>query len=381
MQDLKTYGVYRFTLSDGGAKPELLISIKKEYQGKPLYEKGLQRQFDAHHEEEHPYLLRYVEMRDVDGLGRCLVVDWEDARPLSAFAAENPSLEAKKAVLEQLASALGYIHERKGVHGDLSPAVVFVTKKGNQVRLLNFRQTYSGNQDDAAQVIRYQAPEIKDGTVAVTARADMYALGMLMKDLRLGGEFYDVVSCCCNYNSSVRYETMADFADALNHRRSSRPSGGVKVGVPKVGKGALRAFAVLLALAVVVGIVLYFINDVNLLSQDDTQQVAVPHDTTATVAPQDTTAQDTAPTVSPEDYTGELEFLATLVPQMYKDLDKIYAPYQTGATDADRRELRAKVVRYYRGLRGTLGKKSQAQFEAFDKAFADYNKIKNDALG
>lgn len=29
MQDLKTYGVYRFTLSDGGAKPELLISIKK----------------------------------------------------------------------------------------------------------------------------------------------------------------------------------------------------------------------------------------------------------------------------------------------------------------------------------------------------------------
>ena len=73
--------VYRFTLSDGGAKPELLISIKKEYQGKPLYEKGLQRQFDAHHDEEHPYLLRYVEMRDVDGLGRCLVVDWEDARP------------------------------------------------------------------------------------------------------------------------------------------------------------------------------------------------------------------------------------------------------------------------------------------------------------
>lgn len=40
MQDLKTYGVYRFTLSDGGAKPELLISIKKEYQGKPLYERG-----------------------------------------------------------------------------------------------------------------------------------------------------------------------------------------------------------------------------------------------------------------------------------------------------------------------------------------------------
>lgn len=33
MQDLKTYGVYRFTLSDGGAKPELLISIKKNIKG------------------------------------------------------------------------------------------------------------------------------------------------------------------------------------------------------------------------------------------------------------------------------------------------------------------------------------------------------------
>ncbi len=381
MQELKTYGVYRFTLSDGGGKPELLISIKKEYQGKPLYEKALQRQFDQNHDLEHPYLLKYLEMRDDNELGRCLVVAWEDARPLSSFVAESPSLEAKKAVLEQLASALGYLHEHKIVHGDLSPAVVFVTTKGNQVRLLNFRQQYAGNQDDAAQVVRYQAPEIKDGTVAVTVRADMYALGMLMKDLRLGGEFYDVVSCCCNYNSSARYTTMAEFADALDHRRANRPSGGVQLGMPKVGKGVLRAVVAVLALVVGVGIVLYFINDTDLLGQDDASQVAtVSRDTTATVATQDTTSPAPAPADSADEYTGDLAFLAPLVPQMYKDIDKIYAPYSAASSPEEKQEVRAKVKRYYRGLRGTLGKKTQAQYDAFDKAFADYVKIKNNAL-
>lgn len=379
MKELKTWGVYRFSLNDGGGKPELLISIKKEYQGKPIYVKALQRQLEQNCDAEHPYLLKYEGMREVDGLGQCLVVSWEDARPLAEYVAENHDVEDKKAVLEQLASALGFLHERKAAHGDLSPAVVFVTNKGNQVRLLNFRQQYAGNQDEAAQVVRYQAPEVKDGTVAITARADMYALGMIMKDLRLGGDYYDVVSRCCSYNSSERFSTMAEFADALAHRRRTRPSSSPKVSMPKVSKGFLRVAAIVVALLVVVGIVVYFINDVNLLQKDAPQQPVAQVDTTASAAPQDTASYEAA-APSEDQYTGELEFLATLVPQMHKDLDKMYAPYSATSTDAEKREVRAKVARYYKGLRKTLGKKSQAQFDAFDQAFAAYVKTKNDAL-
>lgn len=381
MKDLKTWGVYRFTIADGGGKPELLISIKKEYQGKPIYQKALQRQLVENRDVEHPYLLHYAGEREVEGLGHCLVVDWEDARPLSDYVAENHELGEKKEVIEQLASALGYLHERKAAHGDLSPAVVFITNKGNQVRLLNFRQQYGRNQDEAAQVVRYQAPEIKDGTVPLTPRADMYALGMIMKDLRLGGDYYDVVSRCCSYNSSERFTAMSELTDALEGRRSRRsPSTHHQVSMPKVSKGFLRAVAVVLALAVVVGIVFYFVNNTSLLQPAEPQPAAVQQDTTATTAPEDTTVQLPADTVSPDQYTGELEFLATLVPQMHKDIDQMYAPYSSASTDAEKREVRAKAARYYRGLRKTLGKKSQAQFDAFDQAFAAYVKSKNAAL-
>lgn len=40
MQDLKTYGVYRFTLSDGGAKPELLSPSKKNIKGSRFMKRG-----------------------------------------------------------------------------------------------------------------------------------------------------------------------------------------------------------------------------------------------------------------------------------------------------------------------------------------------------
>lgn len=379
MKELKTWGVYRLTVSDGGGKPELLVSVKQEHQQKPLYQKALQRQFEKNRDVVHPNMLKYVGTREVEGLGLCLVLEWEDARPLSVYIAESHELEDKKAVVEQLAEALGFLHERKMIHGDLSSTVVFVTNKGNQVRLLNLRQQYSGNQDEAAQVVRYQAPEVKDGTVALTPRADMYALGMIMKDLRLGGEYYDVVSRCCSYNSSERFATMGDLVDALEHRRRAKPARARRSSARGMSKGVMRFLAIVLGLAVIVGVVVYFVGSTQLL-QDEPAQAVVHEDTTA-VTPQEAVPEQPETAVAPTgQYTGELEFLATLVPQMHIDIDKMYAPYSSASTDEEKKEVRAKAARYYRGLRKTLGKKSQAQFEAFDQAFATYVKAKNEAL-
>jgi serine/threonine-protein kinase len=69
-------------------------------------------------------------------------------------------------------------------------------------------------------------------------------------------------------------------------------------------------------------------------------------------------------------YTGELAFLAKLVPQMHIDLDKIYA------SSTDKMVVKRKVTTYYKGLRGTLKGLNENQFAAFDKAFAEYNSTK-----
>lgn len=80
-------------------------------------------------------------------------------------------------------------------------------------------------------------------------------------------------------------------------------------------------------------------------------------------------AQQAASSQAPQ-YTGDLVFLNNLVPQMHIDIDKIYA----SSTDPD--QIHKKVAIYYKGLRKTLGSLNEQQFAAFDKAFSDYIKSK-----
>ena len=58
---------------------------------------------------------------------------------------------------------------------------------------------------------------------------------------------------------------------------------------------------------------------------------------------------------------------------MHIDIDKLYAK------GGDSQAIRRRVVTYYKGLRGTLKGLSQTQYDAFDKAFADYVTTKNAA--
>jgi serine/threonine-protein kinase len=105
-------------------------------------------------------------------------------------------------------------------------------------------------------------------------------------------------------------------------------------------------------------------------TDDATQQEAA---ATTPANTDDAAAAPASADIAPGDgqYTGELAFLGTLVPQMHIDIDKLYA--RGGGREA----IHRRVVTYYKGLRGTLKNMSQAQYDAFDKAFGDYIKQKN----
>lgn len=381
MQEIKTASIQKLTTGKDGGQDVLLVSLKEAYQSKPQYQRALKKEFDRCKDFDHQHLVKYLAMKDVEGLGTCIEMEWEDSRSLLEYLDEGHSEDEKKRVVGQIASALEYLHENGMVHGALDPAFIFITKKTDEVKVLNLRLRYADTMSMPNSSLRFIAPEAKDGTVTLDARADVYSLGMIVKTMNLGTEYDQVVNGSCSFGRSERYASIEDFMEAFEHHRYSRKSETTSSPVNRKMIGLVAAIAVLVVIAVVLLFSRGGQSDQQTANTDSTEVASndqshnadtANNSVSGSVAPSaDSTsdAQQTAAAQTPQ-YTGDLVFLNNLVPQMHIDIDKIYA----SSSDPD--QIHKKVAIYYKGLRKTLGSLNEQQFAAFDKAFSDYIKSK-----
>lgn len=381
MQEIKTASIQKLTTGKDGGQDVLLVSLKEAYQSKPQYQRSLKKEFDRCKDFDHQHLLKYLAMKDVEGLGTCIEMEWEDSRSLLEYLDEGHSEDEKKRVISQIASALEYLHENGMVHGALDPSFIFITKKTDEVKVLNLRLRYADSMSMPNSSLRFIAPEAKDGTVTLDARADVYSLGMIVKTMNLGSDYDQVVNGSCSFGRSERYASIEDFMETFEHHRYSRKNEKKSSSANRKMVGLVVAIAVLVVIAVVLLFSRGGQSDQQAGNTDSTEVVgnapSQSADTTSnsvsgSVAPSadsSSDAQQAASSQAPQ-YTGDLVFLNNLVPQMHIDIDKIYA----SSTDPD--QIHKKVAIYYKGLRKTLGSLNEQQFAAFDKAFSDYIKSK-----
>lgn len=380
MQEIKTDGIQKLTIAKDGGQDVLLISLKEAYQSKPQYQRFMKKEFDRCKDLDHQHLLKYLGMKDVEGLGSCIELEWESSRSLLEYLDEGHGEDEKKRIVSQIASALEYLHQNGMIHGALDPSYIFVTKKADEVKVLNFRMRYADTISMPSSSLRFFAPEAKDGTVALDARADVYSLGMIVRVMELGEEYNQVIDGSCSFGRSERHASIEDFMEAFEHHHYSRKNESSSSTASKKMMGLVIAIAVL----VVIAAVLLFSRSCQTAQQtDDADSTLVADDNPAqnadsansvsgSVAPTTDSTNNTQQTASAQtpQYTGDLVFLNNLVPQMHIDIDKIYA----SSTDPD--QIHKKVTIYYKGLRKTLGSLNEQQFAAFDKAFSDYIKSK-----
>ena len=97
-------------------------------------------------------------------------------------------VQARLAIVRQVAEGLAPAHEAGVVHRDLKPANILVEPDG-QAYIIDFGIAVSSRTVNAAGVVvgtpEYMAPEQISGR-AVDARADVYALGLLLYDMLTG---------------------------------------------------------------------------------------------------------------------------------------------------------------------------------------------------
>jgi hypothetical protein len=134
----------------------------------------------------HPNVCRVYDIGEADGL-LYLSMEYVDGEDLASSLRRIGRFPEDKAadIARQLCAGLAAAHQRGVVHRDLKPANVMLDGAG-RVRVMDFGLAAIGQVDDVrAGTPAYMAPEQLLGR-EVTARSDIFALGLVMYELFTG---------------------------------------------------------------------------------------------------------------------------------------------------------------------------------------------------
>ncbi len=371
---IKSKGIYLYVKATRDGAPVMLKALKSEYKDKSQFQTLLRKEFETVSKLDHANIAKETQLIDDPQYGKAIVVEFVDGRPLNAYLAENHSVEEKLNIIRQIASAIGYANERNIQHRNLKASNILIAKQGDEVKVIDFRMPFADDLHVGYSSMAHVSPEQKDGTVAIDARADVYSLGVLMKQMGLPEDYNGLIEKCCSYNRGDRYMDMDSMVADLDGGSGSGPS-----------TKRMATLAAVVVVLIVVVVAFFALQHKSAERQTDTQEQT---DSTATQQDQQTAqpqSSDTAqPAVAPAPADSDAsatgaKFNDQVKQQMYADMDKMYQPYLDG-TATDKRALKKQIGRYYKGLQKSLSPMSNEEQAAFDQAFIEYKKQKEAAI-
>lgn len=208
--------IYRIT--KGGK--DFLLKTPKD--GNVVFLDMIRKEYQLSLQLQHPYIASVYEYAENTPGGPGILMEYSDARSLREFISEKPSIKLRMKVLDQLLDAVSYIHECGIVHNNLDPKDILVTKKGNNVKIIDFGLSAedvvalgkSGRLD-----MGYVSPELAANSRKLDRRSDIYSLGKIIDDL-FGGKFGKIVDKCTRKKAGKRFENVDQLKAAFEKKNT-----------------------------------------------------------------------------------------------------------------------------------------------------------------
>ena len=170
----------------------MLKGLKEPYRNDTVYQVLLQKEYEITSQLQHPMIVSVFSLEEVEGLGLCIVMEWIEGLTLKEWLAQgNHSRKQRRHVADMLLEALAYVQSRQTQHRDLKPSNIMLTHDGQYLKLIDF-----GLSDTDSHTI-LKAPAGTEGYMAPDGPSDIYSLGCILRQLRLGWLSRMVIRKCC----------------------------------------------------------------------------------------------------------------------------------------------------------------------------------------
>ncbi len=181
----------------------------------------------------HPRLPRIVDIIE-DAQNRYLIMDYIEGQTLDSFVKSGKSIPDRMLLRigADLAGVLIYLHAMSPpvLHRDLKPGNVII-RRGGEAMLVDFGAAWDGSPHSPQEQCGtpgFAAPEQYGPGGRADERSDIYSLGktlLAVTDPDASGDLKFVLKKASEKRPSLRYQTAADFRDALLSCRENRAAG------------------------------------------------------------------------------------------------------------------------------------------------------------
>jgi tRNA A-37 threonylcarbamoyl transferase component Bud32 len=178
----------------GLAMYRALKVIRPEFVTEEGFKERFQREAQAVAALRHPNIVQMHDFGVQDNL-YYMVMEFIEGQDLKSYLTQHGQIRPFSqifTILEQVASALGYAHQRGVVHRDIKPANIMLTTEGQAI-LMDFgiakmltlaeRMTQTGV---GIGTPTYMSPEQARGEATVGPAADIYSLGIVLYEMLTG---------------------------------------------------------------------------------------------------------------------------------------------------------------------------------------------------
>lgn len=202
----------------------MLKGLAAEYRNQAVYLELLKKEYDLMVQLDHQNIAKAFAKEMNPELGPCIVMEYIDGVTLDAFLATKPSVASRQKVVDQFLDALEYIHSKQIIHRDLKPSNIIITRNGNNVKIIDFGLSDADDYailKQPAGTMKYAAPEQLQQGVKLDGRADIYAFGLILKEI-FHHRFCHIAKKCSQADREKRFANIDAIKKAFS--RTSRIS-------------------------------------------------------------------------------------------------------------------------------------------------------------
>lgn len=221
LSELPSLGHCRLVKAMRYGRWHVLKGLKTEYSHDLAHTQRLRKEFELMMRLSHPGVLqaydieRHCTNKDI-GMDTFIIMEWVEGETLDNWLSSNPNKSQRRRVADELLDAVEYIHKQGIVHRDLKPENIMITSNGANVKIIDFGLADNDSFavfKNPAGTERYMAPE-QMSTTTPDQRNDIYSLGLILQQLRLGWLYKRPIDRCLR-PIDKRYKSVEELRSDL----------------------------------------------------------------------------------------------------------------------------------------------------------------------